>query len=268
MIREVTVGGILSKIIEGKREELIECRTRLPLKEIKSHIRGVDPPRDFCAAISSNTDDRGIRLIAEIKKSSPSKGLLISDLKVDDLAKRYEEAGASAISVLTERRFFSGGPENIGIAKENAKLPVLRKDFLFEEYQIYESRYIGADALLLITAVLEPSALSDFILLAEGLGMSSLVEVHDERELEKALKADARIIGINNRDLTTFKVDIETTFRVIREIPKGKVVVSESGINSRKDVEKLKNIGVHAILVGESIVTSKDVGEKIRELIG
>ena len=268
MIRELAAGGILSKIIESKREELIECRTRLPLKEIKSHIRGVAPPRDFCAAISSKTDDRHIRLIAEIKKSSPSKGLLISDLKVDDLAKRYEEAGASAISVLTERRFFSGGPENIGIAKESAKLPVLRKDFLFEEYQIYESRYIGADALLLIAAVLEPSALSDFILLTEELGMSSLVEVHNEREIEKALMADARIIGINNRDLTTFKVDIETTFRVIREIPRGKVVVSESGINSRKDVEKLKNIGVHAILVGEAIVTSKDVGEKIRELVG
>ena len=264
----MAAGGILSKIIEGKREDLIECRKRLPLKEIKSHIRGVAPPRDFCAAISSNTDDRPIRLIAEIKKSSPSKGLLIADLKVDDLAKRYEEAGASAISVLTERRFFSGGSENIGIAKKNTALPVLRKDFLFEEYQIYESRYIGADALLLIAAVLEPSALSDFILLSEGLGMSSLVEVHDERELEKALKADARIIGINNRDLTTFKVDIETTFRVIREIPKGKVVVSESGINSREDVQRLIDIGVHAILVGESIVTSKDVGEKIRELVG
>ena len=264
----MAAGGILSKIIEGKREDLIECRKRLPLKEIKSHIRGVAPPRDFCAAISSKTDDRHIRLIAEIKKSSPSKGLLISDLKVNDLAKRYEEAGASAISVLTERRFFSGGPENIGIAKESAKLPVLRKDFLFEEYQIYESRYIGADALLLIAAVLEPSALSDFILLTEELGMSSLVEVHNEREIEKALMADARIIGINNRDLTTFKVDIETTFRVIREIPRGKVVFSESGINSRKDVEKLKNIGVHAILLGEAIVTSKDVGEKIRELVG
>lgn len=268
MIRELAAGGMLSKIIESKREELIECRTRLPLKEIKSHIRDVAAPRDFCAAISSKTDDRHIRLIAEIKKSSPSKGLLIPDLKVNDLAKRYEEAGASAISVLTERRFFSGGTENIGIAKENAKLPVLRKDFLFEEYQIYESRYIGADALLLIAAVLEPSALSDFILLTEGLGMSSLVEVHNERELEKALKADARIIGINNRDLTTFKVDIGTTFRIIREIPKGNVVVSESGINSREDVEKLRNIGVHAILVGEAIVTSKDVGEKIRELVG
>jgi len=268
VIRELAAGGILSKIIESKREELIECRTRLPLKEIKSHIRDVETPRDFFAAISSKTDDRHIRLIAEIKKSSPSKGLLISDLKVNDLAKRYEEAGASAISVLTERRFFSGGPENIGIAKESAKLPVLRKDFLFEEYQIYESRYIGADALLLIAAVLEPAALSDFILLSEELGMSSLVEVHDERELEKALRADARIVGINNRDLTTFKVDIETTFRVIREIPKGKVVVSESGITGREDVEKLRNIGVHAILVGESIVTSKDVGEKIRELVG
>src|SRR3990167_3673927 len=132
---EVAAGGILSKIIESKREELIECRTRLPLKEIKSYIRGVAPPRDFCAAISSKTDDRHIRLIAEIKKISPSKGLLISDLKVNDLAKSYEEAGASAISVLTERRFFSGGPENIGIAKESAKLPVLRSEEHTSELQ-------------------------------------------------------------------------------------------------------------------------------------
>ncbi len=259
--------GFLAKIVENKRAELAEDRIRLPLKEIKARIRDVELPRNFYASISSRSDDRPIQLIAEIKKRSPSKGLLIEDLKVDDLARRYEEAGASAISVLTEKRFFSGNPEYINIARGCTKIPVLRKDFLFEEYHIYESRYIGADAVLLITSVLELSALSDFILLSSELGMSSLVEIHDERELETALKAGAEIIGINNRDLMTFKIDMNTTLRVVKEIPRGKIIVSESGIESRRDVERLADAGVHAILVGESIVISKDVGEKIRELI-
>ncbi len=258
--------GILTTIVENKKKELAGDRIRLPMKEIKARIRDVEPARNFYASISST--DRPIHLIAEIKKRSPSKGLLIEDLKVDDLAKRYEESGASAISVLTEKRFFSGDPAYIAIAKGETRLPVLRKDFIFEEYQIYESRFIGSDAVLLITSVLEPAALADFILLSEELGMIGLVEIHDERELERALKANAGIIGINNRDLATFKVNIHTTLRIIKEIPRGKIIVSESGINSRGDVQRLADAGVHAILVGESIVTARDVGEKIRELIG
>lgn len=259
--------GFLAKIIEHKKVELAEGRVRLSLKEIKVRIRDIEPPRDFYTSIMPTTD-RTIQLIAEIKRRSPLKGLLIEDLKVDDLARRYEEAGASAISMITERGFFSGEPEYIGIAKGVTKIPVLRKDFLFDEYQIYESRCLGADAILLIVSILEQSALSDFISLSSELGMSSLVEVHDERELERALKANAEIIGTNNRDLTTFKVDINTTLRVMKEMPGEKIVVSESGIYNRGDVRRLMNAGVHAILVGEAIVTSKDVGEKIRELIG
>ena len=259
--------GFLAKIIENKKEELTEDRVRLPLKEIKARLRDIEPPRNFYASITP-IKDRPVKLIAEIKKRSPVKGLLIEDLKPDDLARRYEEAGASAISVITERRFFSGEPGYINIAKRATKIPVLRKDFIIGDYQIYESRHIGADAILLIASILEPSALSDFIALSSEIGMSSLVEIHNERELEGALKADAKIIGINNRDLTTFKIDINTTFRIMKKVPEGKIVVSESGIDSRDDVQRLADAGIHAILVGEAIVTSKDVGGKIRELIG
>ena len=259
--------GILAKIVENKKEELTGGRVRLPLKEIKALLRDAEAPRNFLTSITPSKD-KPVQLIAEIKKRSPSKGLLVEDLKVDDLARRYEDSGASAISVLTEKRFFSGEPEYIRIVKKVTKTPVLRKDFLFDEYQIFESRYIGADAILLIASILETSALSDFISLSSELGMSSLVEVHDERELESALKADAEIIGINNRDLTTFKVDINTTLRVKKEIPSGKIIVSESGIYNRRDVQILIDAGIHAILVGEAIVTAKDAGAKIKELIG
>ena len=259
--------GLLAKIVENKKVELREERLKLPLKEMKSRLCDIEPPRDFYASVTP-TDDKPLRLIAEIKKSSPLKGLLVEDLKVDDLAKIYEEAGASAISVLTERRFFSGDPRYIKKVKGVTRLPVLRKDFLIDEYQIYEARYIGADAVLLITSILEQSILSDFISLSAGLGMSNIVEIHNERELEMALKAEARIIGINNRDLTTFKVDINTTLRIIKEMPEGKIVISESGINTGDDVKRLMNAGVHAILVGEAIVTSTNPGEKIKELIG
>lgn len=259
--------GLLAKIVENRKEELVEGRIRLSLKEIKVRLRDSEAARNFLEAITP-AKDKPIRLIAEIKKRSPIKGLLIEDFKVDDLARRYEEGGASAISVITERRFFSGEPGYINVAKEVVKLPILRKDFIIDEYQIYESRNIGADAVLLIVSILDQSTLSDFIALSLDLGMSSLVEIHSERELERALKAGAEIIGINNRDLTTFKVDINTTIRIMKEIPEGKTTVSESGINTKADVQRLADAGVHAVLVGEAIVTSKDVGAKIKELIG
>lgn len=264
------MGNLLEQIIENKKGELKEERIKIPLNDIKARLRDIELPRNFMAAVSE-PKEQSINLIAEIKKRSPLKGLLVEDLKVTTLAKRYEEAGAAAISVITEKRFFEGNPEYINIAKGAARIPVLRKDFLFDEYHIYESRFLGADALLLIVAILDSSALSDFIALTSELGMSSLVEVHSERELEKALKADARniaIIGINNRNLRTFKVDINTTFKIIKEIPAGKIVVSESGIYSREDVVRLAAAGVNAALVGEAILTSGNVTKKIKELIG
>lgn len=259
--------GLLAKIVERKREDLGKVRAALPLRELKSRVRDAGPVRDFARAISGRGNHR-VNLIAEIKKRSPVKGVLIEDLKADVLAGQYEESGASAISVITEENYFSGNPGYLGEAKKAAKIPVLRKDFLLDEYHIYESRYIGADAILLIAAILDVSPLADFISLSSELGMPSLVEVHDERELEKALKAGAEITGINNRDLTTFIVDINTTLRIIKEVPHGKVIVSESGINTRDDVRMLGAAGVHAILVGESIVTSGDAGRKIKELLG
>src|SRR4030066_111026 len=263
----MAIEGLLAKIVERKREGLSRVKARLPLRELTSRLRDLEPPRDFLKAVSGRSNRR-VNLIAEIKKKSPVKGVLIEDLKVDVLAKQYEEAGASAISVITEEDFFSGNPEFIATAKKAAKIPVLRKDFLFDEYHIYEARYLGADALLLIAAILDPTPLSEFISLSSELGMPALVEVHDERELEKALKAEAQIVGINNRDLTTFNVDINTTMRIIKEIPREKVIVSERGINNKDDVGSVGVPGVHAILVGEAIVTAKDAGEKIRELVG
>jgi indole-3-glycerol phosphate synthase len=261
------VKGLLAQIVGNKREELAEACLKRPLKEIRARLRYIGPSRNFIESVTS-TKDRPVRLIAEIKKRSPVKGLLREDLRVDDLARRYEEAGASAISVITEEKYFSGDPVYISMAKKAAKIPVLRKDFLLEEYHLYESRFLGADAVLLITAILDQSALSDFIRLSSELGMVSLVEIHDEWELERALKAEAEVIGINNRDLSTFKVDINTTFRILKEIPSGKIIVSESGIENRYDVQRLGDAGVNAVLVGESIVTSKDIEAKIKELIG
>src|SRR4030067_554100 len=263
----MAIEGLLAKIVERKREGLSQVKARLPLRELKSRLRDLDPPRDFLKAVSGRSNRR-VNLIAEIKKKSPVKGVLIEDLKADVLAEQYEEAGASAISVITEENFFSGNPDYIRVAKKAAKIPVLRKDFLFDEYHIYEARYLGADAVLLIAAILDPSSLSEFISLSSELGMPALVEIHDERELEKALKAEARVVGINNRGLTTFNVDINTTLRIIKEIPREKVIVSESGINTYDDVRILGEAGVHAILVGESIVTAKDVSGKIKELVG
>ncbi|MBI5192734.1 MAG: indole-3-glycerol phosphate synthase TrpC [Nitrospirae bacterium] len=262
--------NLLIQIVENKKNELKEDKLTLPLKELRSRLGDIEPPRNFRAAISE-PKGQSLNLIAEIKKRSPLKGTLIEELKVTTLSKKYEEGGAAAISVITEKKFFEGSPEYINMAKGASKLPVLRKDFLIDEYHIYEARYLGADALLFIAAILEPSVLSDFIALTSELGMSSLVEVHSEKELEKALKADARnlmIIGINNRNLRTFKVDINTTFRIMNEIPDGRIIVSESGIYSRDDVKMLADAGVNAVLVGEAIITSGNVVKKIKELIG
>src|SRR3990170_1850425 len=241
--------GLLEKIVERKREDLVKVKANLPLRDLKSRLLDMEPARDFYEAISGR-GKRRVNLIVEIKKKSPVKGVLIEDLKADVLAEQYEEAGASAISVITEESFFSGNPDYIRVAKKAAKIPVLRKDFLFDEYHIYEARYLGADALLLIAAILDPSPLSEFISLSSELGMPALVEVHDEREL------------------ATFNVDINTTLRIIKEIPREKVIVSESGIYSNDDVRMLADAGVHAVLVGESIVTAKNISEKIKELVG
>ena len=258
----------LEKIIEAKKGELVSSKYRLPLSDLKSQCRETDRPRDFLTAIRPGRRGDEIRLIAEIKKASPSKGMLLRSFDPLYLAEVYAENGASALSVLTEKNFFLGDPEYLRIARSTVALPVLRKDFLFTDYHLYESRIMGADAVLLIARILEPSLLADLIALASDLGMASLVEIHHQRELVKAEEAGAMIIGINNRDLDTFQVDIETSLSLLGKVRPDKITVSESGISSRKDVERLREAGADAILVGEAFLTSGDIPKKIKELTG
>jgi indole-3-glycerol phosphate synthase len=211
-----------------------------------------------------------VGLIAEVKKASPSRGLLRSDFDPVRLATEYRDGGAAAISVLTDEKHFRGSLSDLRSVRDALPdgPPLLRKDFLFEEYQLHEARYYGADAVLLITAILETSGLRSLIALAASLAMDALVEAHDEHELERAVAAGAKIIGINNRDLRTFHVDLATTERLAPLVPPGTTIVAESGIVTREDVRRLEMCGVHAVLIGEALVTAPDPGAKIRELFG
>ena len=210
-----------------------------------------------------------VALIAEIKKASPSKGLIREDFDPGEIARIYSTSGASAISVLTDKEFFQGSPEYLSTARSVSKLPLLRKDFIIDPYQIYEARLLGADAILLIMAVLTDREAGEFQGIAAGLGMDCLVEVHTADELKRALALDAQIIGINNRNLQTFKTELETTFRLREMISDPNItVVSESGINTRDDVLKLKEHEVHAMLVGEALMRESDIAKKVAELLG
>lgn len=257
---------ILDQIVEHKREELGAAKGATPLVEMRRLAESASAVRDFAAALSGP----GIALIAEVKKASPSRGVLRADFEPVSLARQYAEAGAAAISVLTDEKHFQGTLGHLRAIRE--ALPggpsLLRKDFLFDEYQVYEARANGADALLLITAILETEALADLIRLAGRLGMAALVEVHDQAEVQQALKAGAEVIGINNRDLRTFEVDLATTERLRPLIPPEKTVVAESGIFTRDDTWRLEACGVNAVLIGEALVTAPDPGAKVRELLG
>lgn len=253
---------MLEKIIDAKKIRLNRAKEVISLSNLKSQVRNCDQARDFRGALA----EQGISIIAEIKRASPSLGDIAIGLDINQTAIDYEQAGADAISVITEQDYFKGCPEYIKIAKENTKIAVLRKDFLFEEYQIYESRFLGADALLLIAAILEKEQLADLVELTISLGMEPLVEVHNEDDIDKINGTSARVIGINNRDLNTFHTDLHVTENLISKIDNGKVVVSESGIKEAKDVMWLKKLGVNAILVGESIVRSDNFKNKIIDL--
>jgi indole-3-glycerol phosphate synthase len=207
-------------------------------------------------------------VIAEVKRSSPSKGRIREDFNPVEIAGIYEDNGASAISILTERKFFEGNAAYLPQIRKAVGLPLLRKDFIIDTYQINETRVLGADALLLIARLLEAGELRDFIGLASELGLAALVEVHNEADVEKAVSSGTRIVGINNRDLATFRTDLDVSIRLARRIPKGITVVSESGINCRGDVERLMSAGIHSVLVGESLMREKDIGKKLRELLG
>lgn len=259
----------LEAILAHKRAELAARRESTSLAAMRAAAEKAPPPLDFKAAIRRPLHARP-RLIAEIKRASPSRGLLAgADFDPLRLAQAYRDNGASAFSVLTDEHFFGGSLEHLRlVAALQPPLPVLRKDFILEEGQIYEARMAGASAILLIVACLECSQLRDFSSLAGALGMTALVEVHNLPELEVALQAGAQVIGINNRDLRTFEVHLETTLRLRPHIPPGVVVVAESGIHTRTDADMLAEAGVDALLVGEALVVAQDTAAKVRELVG
>lgn len=234
-----------------------------PLSELKPRCRESPSPLDFAGAIRR----RRTALIAEVKRSSPSRGRIREDFHPVAIARIYAEGGAAAVSVLTESRFFEGRDSFLLDIRQNVDLPLLRKDFIIDPYQIYETRLLGGDALLLISRILDAGQLKEFIHLSSELGLSSLVEIHDETDLEKALAAGARIIGINNRDLSTFSTNLEVSLRLAPLVPEGMTVISESGIRSRNDIERLESAGIHAFLVGETLMREKDIGRKMKELL-
>ncbi len=256
---------ILDRIVEAKKVEVAHAKRQRPLRALEREIAKMDAPRPFAEAL--RREDR-MALIAEIKKASPSAGVIRADFDHVDIAQRYDDSAADAISVLTDERFFQGHLDFIGDVRRVSAKPVLRKDFLFDEYQVLEARAFGADAILLIAAILEDKQLARLLRLAGELGMAALVETHDEDEVKRALDAGASLIGVNNRDLRDFSVDLNTTLRLRPLIPPEVTLVSESGIHTRDDVRVLEAAGVNAILVGESIMRSDDVRRKIDELLG
>ncbi|MCB8981932.1 MAG: indole-3-glycerol phosphate synthase TrpC [Ardenticatenaceae bacterium] len=259
-------GTILDEIMTFHRENLPKIMREIPLADLRALASVAPPTLDFYAALKKP----GVSLIAECKKASPSKGLMVPHYNAAELAKEYAKAGASAISVLTDGRHFQGSLADLRDVKETVvkkKVPVLRKDFIFDPYQVYEARVAGADALLLIAAVLSDSDLKDLLALTHRLEMNALIEVHTEEELARVLPLQPRIVGVNNRNLQTFEVDFDNTARLRQQIPAEVVTVGESGIKTAVDVRKMAQIGVDAILVGETLVKSKDVYKTTAEFV-
>jgi indole-3-glycerol phosphate synthase len=257
---------ILDEIVAHTLQELERKKRNLSMAELRGMALEQPPPLDFAAAIKGED----IRLIAEVKKASPSRGVIRPDFNPVEIAEVYANNGAAAISVLTEAEYFQGRLEHlqdISNALGNKRLPLLRKDFLCDPYQVYESRAYGADSVLLIAAILKPDELKELLELSHELDMGCLVEVHNEAEVEIALKSGARIIGINNRDLTTFTVDLATTEWLQPLIPSDLIVVSESGIKKREDIERLRQVDIDAVLVGEALMSAPGIGAKMRELL-
>ena len=256
---------ILRVIVEVKRREVERLKTEAPVEQLEERISAQTPPLDFADALRGDP----VRVIAEVKKASPAKGLLRPDFDSAGLASTYVDNGAAAISVLTNTAHFQGTIEHLESVAAIAhprSVPLLRKEFVFDAYQVYETRACGADAILLIVAMLESTLLQELLALATELRLQALVEVHDEDELATALDVGAELIGVNNRNLRTFKTDLAVTERLAPNIPAGRVVVSESGISSREHVQRLGEAGASAVLVGEALLTAPDVGAKLREL--
>ncbi len=256
---------ILERILARKRAELEAARAAVPLAEMQRRAAAAPAPRDFVGALRAKIAAGRPAVIAEIKKASPSKGLLRADFDPAAIARSYEAGGAACLSVLTDRDFFQGAPEHLAQARAACSLPVLRKDFVTEPYQVFESRAMGADCILLIAAALARQDMQGLEASARSLGMAVLVEVHDGDELETALTLETPLLGINNRNLRTFETRLETTLGLLPRVPKGKIVVTESGISGRSDVAMMRAKGVPAFLVGEAFMRVPDPGKALAE---
>lgn len=256
--------SVLERIVEAKRAEVAASRERAPLDTIKAQAHAASPVRDFVRALRA----RRPAVIAEIKKASPSRGLLREQFEPAAIARSYEQAGAACLSVLTDRQFFQGAPEHLVAARSACALPVLRKDFVIEPYQVFESRALGADCILLIAACLTVDEMRGLEHVASALGMAVLAEVHDAEELERALALNTPLIGINNRNLRTFETRLQTTLELLSRVPQGRIVVTESGILGGADVKRMREAGVETFLVGEAFMRSSDPGAALQELFG
>lgn len=260
---------ILTAIIESKREFVAARKAALPLAALKARLADspAAPPAGFYRAIRRAVEQGRPAIIAEIKKASPSKGVIRADFDPARLAETYAQAGAACLSVLTDERYFQGADEHLRQAKAAARLPVLRKDFIIDPYQIYEARALGADCVLLIVAAVEDGRLRELAATAAELGMDALVEVHNREELERGMMLRAPLIGINNRDLRTFETSLQTTLGLLPDVFPDRTVVTESGIRNREDIALMRGHDVHAFLIGETLMGAEDPGEKLRELL-
>ena len=257
---------ILARILATKSEEVIAAQVARPIDVVEREARAAAAPRGFADAIRARIDAGRPAVVAEIKRASPSKGLLRDAFDPAAIAASYERAGAACLSVLTDRPFFQGAPEFLVAARDACALPVLRKEFIVDEYQVAESRALGADAILLIVAALDDARLAALEACADGFGMDVLVEVHDAAELDRALRLATPLIGINNRNLRTFNVSLHTTIELLARVPSGRIVVTESGIVTQRDVAQMRRHGVHAFLVGEAFMRAPDPGAALDAL--
>lgn len=262
------MSDILDKIIAVKHQEVLKAKAHEPLGALEHRAHAMPPSRGFEAALKTRVAQRQSAVIAEIKKASPSKGVLRTDFSPHWIATRYEAAGAACLSVLTDVSFFQGHLDHLKQARSACALPVLRKDFIIDAYQVFEARAAGADAILLIAAALTRKAMHALCALAQSLGMAVLVEVHDEKELEEALTLPTPLIGINNRNLRTFEVNLETTLGLLKHCPADRICVTESGILSDQDVALMKAHDVHAFLVGEAFMRAADPGQALQSVFG
>jgi indole-3-glycerol phosphate synthase len=257
---------ILKRILARKADEIVERSRRVSLRELGERVNGMPPPRSFAGTLRARIDNGGVAVIAEMKRASPSRGLLREDFDPAAIARDYERAGAAALSVLTDHDFFQGADEHLQTARAACNLPVLRKDFTIDAYQVYEARSLGADCILLIVSALGDASINELAGLARHLDMDVLVEVHNADELERVMHLDGPMLGINSRNLHTFETNLDIVVELLSSIPEDRLVIAESGIHTVEDVRRLRECGVHSFLVGEAFMRAQSPGERLAEL--